>query len=224
MRSACPTASWFPRCRLSGTQPWSRALAMRALSRVVLARTSRRPSLTPEVVPHAGQTQVCQLDQMKRIDSDVRVRQGRGDRLPERSRWVDRHDLDAVPPGLAASAQPPGDRGAAPAVNDSEDLPRSGIDQGRHPRFDPPPPAGVGVAEPADPTVTVLVDPQAAYVEVVDPAKQHVDGGVDALVDRPPGDPKSGRDTSNGSAVSPTRPDATGWYSGPATATREWFE
>lgn len=54
---------------------------MRALSRVVLARTSRRPSLTPEVVPHAGQTQVCQLDQMKRIDSDVRVRQGRGDRL-----------------------------------------------------------------------------------------------------------------------------------------------
>jgi hypothetical protein len=67
-------------------------------------------------------------------------------------------------------------------------------------------PAGVGIAEPADPTVTVLVDPQAAYVEVVDPAKQHVDGGVDALVDRPPGDPKSGRDTSNGSAVSPTRP------------------
>ena len=111
---------------------------MRVLSRVVLARTSRRPSLTPEVVPHAGQTQVCQLGQMKRIDSDVRVRQGRGDRLPERSRWVDRHDLDAVPPGLAASAQPPGDRGAAPAVNDSEDLPRSGIDQGRHPWFDPP--------------------------------------------------------------------------------------
>jgi len=85
-------------------------------------------------------------------------------------------------------------------------------------------PAGVGIAEPADPTVTVLVDPQAAYVEVVDPAKQHVDGGVDALVDRPPGDHKSGRDTSNGSAVSPTRPAATGWYSGPATATREWFE
>ena len=54
MRTACPTAGWFPRCRLSGTQPWSRA----------------------------------------------------------------------------------------PAVNDSEDLPRSGIDQGRHPRFDPPQPAG----------------------------------------------------------------------------------
>ena len=153
-----------------------------------------------EALPHPGQAQVRELDQVERIDRDLRVREAGGDRLLERCRRVDRHDGDAVPPRLAAGVQPAFDGGTVAAFDDPEHLPGGHVDYGGHPRLDSPPPVGVGVAEPADPSVAVLIDPQVAHVQVVD-VRQYVDGGVDGLLGSPPGDPEPGCDTGDGPAV-----------------------
>lgn len=66
-----------------------------------------------------------------------------------------------------------------------EHSPGGRVDEGRHPRLDPPPAAAVGVAEPAHPAVAVLVDTQVLYVQGVD-VGQRVDRVVHRLLGGPP--------------------------------------
>jgi len=118
-------------------------------------------------LPHPGQHQVGQLDEVEPVDRDQRVRQLLGDGLAARRRRVDRDDLDPVPPRRAAGGQPAADRGGVAAVDDTQYLAAVSVHDRRHPRLDPPP-AAVLVSVPADPPVAVLIDPDPAHVQVVD--------------------------------------------------------
>jgi hypothetical protein len=122
---------------------------------------------------------------MERVDANLRVRQLLGDRPLECRRRVDRHHPDPVPPACAALTQPAADSGGVATVHDPEDLTAVGVDNGRHPRLDPPPATTIWVAEPADPTVAVLIDTKATHVQLIHIRQQHR-GRVDSGLHGPP--------------------------------------
>jgi hypothetical protein len=141
-----------------------------------------------ESLPHPGHAQVGQLDQVERINGDLRVREAGGDRFLERGGRVDRYNGDPVPPGLATGVQPALDGRTVAAVDDAEDLPGRCVDQRGHPRLHPPPRVGVSVAEPADPAVAMFVDAEVLNAQGVH-VVQHVDRSVDCVLDGPPRHP-----------------------------------
>ena len=149
--------------------------------------------LVGETLPDTGQAEVAELDQVERVDRDLRVRETADDRLAERCRGVDRHHTDPVPPGLATGAEPVFDCSAVAAVDDAEDLPAAGVHDRGHPRLDPRPGAGIDIPVPAHPSVAVLIDPELGDVQSVD-IGQCVDRHVDRLLGGPPGDPVAPRD------------------------------
>src|SRR5215208_6117491 len=57
------------------------------------------------------------------------------------------------------------------ALRNAEDVAGGGVDKGRHPRLHPPP--AVLVAEPTNPAVAVLIDPEPAHVQLVHVREQH---------------------------------------------------
>jgi hypothetical protein len=70
-------------------------------------------------------------------------------------------------PGGAAGGQPAADGGGVAAVNDAQYLSGVGIDNRRHPWLDSPP-AAVLMAEPAHPSVAVLIDSQTTHRQLID--------------------------------------------------------
>lgn len=53
-----------------------------------------------ELLSNPGKAQVRELDQVERVDRDLRVQQATGDGFPERCRRIDRHHVDPGAPGL----------------------------------------------------------------------------------------------------------------------------
>ena len=66
-----------------------------------------------------------------------------------------------------------------------EDLAAVGVDDGGHPRLDPPPAPPIWVAEPADPTVAVLIDTKPTHLQLIHIRQQHR-GRVDRRLHCPP--------------------------------------
>jgi hypothetical protein len=66
---------------------------------------------------------------------------------------------------LLEVSQPP-TAAAVAAFDDAENLAGVGVDHGRHSRLHPPP--AVLAAEPARPSVAVLIDPKPADIKIVD--------------------------------------------------------
>lgn len=53
-----------------------------------------------ELLSNPGKAQVRELDQVERVDRDLRVQQATGVGFPERCRRIDRHHVDPGAPGL----------------------------------------------------------------------------------------------------------------------------
>ena len=135
---------------------------------------------------------------MERVDRQRRPGQLLADGAPERCGRVDRHHLDSVAPGLRAGREPSADAGGVPAVDDAEDAAGVGVDDGGHPRLEPPPCAG-GVSVEPDGTVAVLVDAEPPHDDAGGVGEQ--DRGVKhGALHGPPGQAMRGGDLGHHSS------------------------
>jgi hypothetical protein len=95
--------------------------------------------LLGEVLPGLGHRLVGQRDQVEVINRDRGARKPHPQRLPERSRRIDGHDLHSQPPVQGPGEEPVPDTLMVPAVNHAKDLARIEVHNGCHPWLEPRP-------------------------------------------------------------------------------------
>ena len=132
-----------------------------------------------------GEHLITQADYVPVINADLHRRQHLAHGVAERAGGIDRDHLQLLQPRLGTLLQPAGDVRAGAAIDDAEDVAGVGVDEGRHPRFDPAPLSSLGVLEPLSAGEAVLINPECSY-------RHHVRGrdgegiGSDGGVDRCP--------------------------------------
>jgi hypothetical protein len=123
--------------------------------------------LLGEVLPGLGHGLVGQRDQVKVINRDRRAGKPHPQRLSERRRRVDRHDLHRQPPLQGPGEQPVPDTLVVAAVNHAQDLTGVQVNDGCHPRLEACPRLRCGVLEVAHRPETVLINAQHPRAELV---------------------------------------------------------
>lgn len=111
--------------------------------------------------PDRNEHVVAELDQVEVVHRHSRLGQPAPHRGAERGRRVNRDHLDPTPPPPRLRGGPVGDRACITTVHDVDHLAGGQVDEGSHPRLDPPPGTCM-VLEPTHTTEPVLIDPQVA--------------------------------------------------------------
>lgn len=167
----------------------------------------------PAVVPvpadaaaDGGEHGVAELDQVEVVHAHAGLGQPPADRGAEPGRWVDRDHLHppSPPPGLLL--EPVRNGGRVATIDHVDDLTGGQVDEGGHPRLDPPPGSGV-VLEPTHAAEPVLIDPQEPHQPGPGPAPGHQcrDGLVDEALHGGPRHPELARNPVDGADLTSDR-------------------